>query len=148
MTADREDLHRAVGERLGRVGQRYTRNRRALVDALAKGRRPLAVTDVRAGTRPLPQSSIYRNLTVLAEAGVVRRVVTEGDFARFELDEGLTQHHHHLVCSNCGRVEDASVPDALERSIDRALDRLARDAGFASVSHRLDLIGRCRDCAS
>jgi Fur family transcriptional regulator, ferric uptake regulator len=147
MNAARDDLHRAIEERLGRIGQRYTLNRRALVDALARARRPLAVDDVRAGRRSMPQSSIYRNLTDLVEAGVVRRVITEGDFARFELDEGLTEHHHHLVCSNCGRVEDVAIPQDFERSIDRSLDRLAKDAGFATVSHRLDLIGLCRDCA-
>jgi Fur family transcriptional regulator, ferric uptake regulator len=147
MNAAREDLHRAIEERLGQVGQRYTVNRRALVDALAGARRPLGVDDVRAGKRSPPQSSIYRNLTDLVEAGVVRRVITEGDFARFELDEGLTEHHHHLVCSNCGRVEDVAIPLDVERSIDRTLDRLAKDAGFATVSHRLDLIGLCSGCA-
>jgi len=147
MTSERRDLHRTIEGRLRGVGQRYTPNRKALVDALASARRPLAVVDVRSDVRKLPQSSIYRSLTVLEEAGVVRRVVTEGDFARFELDEGLTEHHHHLVCSNCGRVEDVSVPTGVERSIDRTLDRLARDAGFASVGHRLDLIGLCRSCA-
>jgi hypothetical protein len=40
------------------------------------------------------------------------------------------------------------VPAALEATLDRALDRLARRAGFASVSHRLDLIGLCADCAA
>jgi Fe2+ or Zn2+ uptake regulation protein len=84
---------------------------------------------------------------VLEQADVVRRVITEGDFARFELDEGLTEHHHHLVCSNCGKVEDVAIPADVERSLGRSLDRLAKGAGFASVGHRLDLIGRCRGCA-
>jgi Fur family transcriptional regulator, ferric uptake regulator len=147
MMSERRDLHHTIEDRLRRVGQRYTPNRKALIDLLASTRRPLSVDDVRSGIRTLPQSSIYRSLTVLEEAGLVRRVVTEGDFGRFELDEGLTEHHHHLVCSSCGRVEDVAVPPGVERSIDRALDRLAKDAGFASVGHRLDLLGLCRSCA-
>jgi len=140
-------LHPTVEDRLSRVGQRYTSNRRALVEALAAGSGPLSIADLLAVTPGVPQSSAYRNLAVLEEAGVVRRVITEYEFTRFELDEGLTEHHHHLVCSNCGRVEDVEIPDSFERSIDRTLERLARDAGFATVGHRLDVIGRCRSCA-
>jgi Fe2+ or Zn2+ uptake regulation protein len=147
MTGARDDLHRTVQDRLLRGGQRYTTTRRTLVDVLAAARRPLAVVDLRSTARRLPQSSVYRNLAALEGAGVVRRVVAEGDYARFELDERLTTHHHHLVCSNCGRVEDVSIPSVVERSLDRTIDRLARDAGFASVGHRLDLIGLCRRCA-
>lgn len=142
-----EELHRTVGSRLEEVGHRYTPNRRALIEALSAARRPLAIGDLVGGRRGLPQSSVYRNLTVLEEAGVIRRVITEGDFGRFELDERLTEHHHHLVCSHCGRVEDVEIPGTLERSIDRTLDRLASDVGFATGGHRLDLIGLCRSCA-
>jgi Fur family ferric uptake transcriptional regulator len=147
MTATTNELHRTVEERLRHVGQRYTANRRALVQAMSVARRPLAIGELLTRRGALPQSSAYRNLTVLEQAGVIRRVITEGDFARFELDEGLTEHHHHLVCSNCGRVEDVAIPASVERSIDRTLDRVARDVGFATVGHRLDLIGLCRSCA-
>ena len=78
---------------------------------------------------------------------MVRRVITEGEFARFELTEELTEHHHHLICSNCGRVEDVTIPPELESTMDRTVDRLARRSGFAKVRHRLDLIGTCRVCA-
>jgi Fur family transcriptional regulator, ferric uptake regulator len=147
MTSGRGELHETVEERLHRVGQRYTPNRRALVDELLAVRGPVSIGDLLVGKRALPQSSAYRNLAVLEHAGVIRRVVTGDDFARFELDEGLTEHHHHLVCSSCGRVEDVAIPLNVDRSIGRTLDRLAKRAGFASVGHRLDLIGRCRSCA-
>jgi Fur family transcriptional regulator, ferric uptake regulator len=147
MTVAPGDLHERVEGRLQHVGQRYTANRRALVEALVGARGPVSIGDLLVGRRALPQSSAYRNLAVLEQAGVIRRVITDDDFARFELDEVLTEHHHHLVCSNCGRVEDVAIPANVERSLGRALDRLARGAGFASVDHRLDLIGRCRRCA-
>lgn len=147
MTRANEDLHRTAEERLRGEGQRYTASRRALVDRLAAGGRPLSITDLLGGRRRVPQSSAYRNLATLERAGVVRRVITEEDFARFELDERLTEHHHHLVCSNCGRIEDVTIPQALEGSIDETFDEVARRVGFASVGHRLDLIGLCDDCA-
>ena len=147
MAAVPSDLHATIETRLRAVGQRYTPNRRALVDMLRRAGKPVSMTDVVSGRSAPPQSSAYRNLAVLEHAGVVRRVITEGEFARFELTEELTEHHHHLICSRCGRVEDVTVPSDLEGTLDRTLDRLAKRAGFADVDHRLDLIGTCADCA-
>ena len=145
--APRREVHETVERRLRDAGHRYTSNRRALVDTLASAATPPALPDIETRAPALARSSVYRNLGVLEDAGVVRRVSTEGDFARFELAEDLTDHHHHLLCSSCGRVEDVTVPGSLETTMDRALDQVARRAGFATVEHRLDLIGLCRDCA-
>jgi Fe2+ or Zn2+ uptake regulation protein len=148
MIANVTDVHATIESRLRAVGQRYTPKRRALVEVLAAATTPPALPDiVAAGGSQLPHSSVYRNLAVLEQAGVVRRVITEGEFARFELAEDLTAHHHHLICSSCGRVEDVTVPASFETTMDRALDRVARRTGFATISHRLDLIGLCRACA-
>ena len=138
-------LHETADTRLQAAGQRYTDQRRRLVDLLAKTG-PLSIPEVLRGRRGLKQSSVYRNLAVLEHAGIVRRVLTEEDYGRYELTEDLTGHHHHLICSNCGRVEDVTVPSDLEGTLDRTLDRLAKRAGFADVDHRLDLIGICGDC--
>ena len=127
--------------------QRYTPGRRALVDALASAKRPLVIADILSAAPSLPQSSAYRNLAVLEEAGVVHRVVTGEDFARYELAEELTEHHHHLVCTSCGAIEDIDIPKALERNIDRTVTELARDSDFTHVSHRLDLMGLCPKCS-
>jgi Fe2+ or Zn2+ uptake regulation protein len=143
---DRSDAHAVVTRRLAAVGQRYTSGRRSLIDALLAAPNPLAIGELLAASA-LPQSSAYRNLAVLEQAGAVRRVVTDEDFARYELAEALTTHHHHLICSSCGRVEDVTIPAALEADVDRTVSRLAKRSGFATVAHRLDLIGTCRACA-
>lgn len=140
------DLHVVVGAKLRSVGQRYTTKRRALVEILERARQPLAIPDILDSRTGLAQSSAYRNLAVLEQAHVVRRVVTGEEFSRYELAEDLTEHHHHLVCSNCGIVQDVTIPTRLERSMERALDEVASDTGFLAVSHRLDLIGTCRAC--
>ncbi|MFL5737687.1 MAG: Fur family transcriptional regulator [Actinomycetota bacterium] len=141
------DMHVEIAARLKRDGQRYTRNRRALVEILREAKQPQAIPDILRAKPELPQSSAYRNLTVLERSHVVRRVITGEDFAHFELVEDLTEHHHHLVCSNCGRVEDVQISSRLERSMEQALDPVADRAGFTTVSHRLDLVGTCRNCA-
>lgn len=142
------DLHRTVEARLRAVGQLYTRNRRALVEALERAGRPVSIPDLLARRRTLAQSSAYRNLGVLEQAGVVHRLVTDEGFARFELAEDLTEHHHHLVCSTCGSVEDVAVPKSFERYVERSLVRAARRAGFSPADHRIDVIGTCRNCGS
>jgi Fe2+ or Zn2+ uptake regulation protein len=107
----------------------------------------MSIPDILSGASDLKQSSVYRNLADLEQAGVVRRVSTEEEFGRYELAEDLIGHHHHLVCTNCGTIRDVDVPPDVERTLDRALDRIAKRAGFARVSHRLDLVGLCADCA-
>ena len=141
-----DTVHQTADTRLREEGQRYTDQRRELVELLANDG-PLSIPEVLRDRRGLKQSSVYRNLAVLEHAGVVRRVVTDEEFGRYELTEDLTGHHHHLICSSCGRVEDVTVPSELEGTLDRTLDRLAKRAGFAAVDHRLDLIGTCGDCA-
>jgi Fur family transcriptional regulator, ferric uptake regulator len=141
------DLHTTVAERLGRLGQRYTSNRRLLLTLLEGAGKPLSIPDILARQRTLPQSSVYRNLTVLEQAGAVRRVVADDEFARYELAEDLTRHHHHLICSNCGKVEDVTISSELETQMSRSLSRVAKREQFSTAAHRLDLIGTCRNCA-
>lgn len=141
------ELHTTVSDRLRRVNQRLTSNRRALVDVLTDAPRPLTITEILEAGSGLAQSSAYRNLVVLEQAGVVHRIVTRDDFARFELTEDLTSHHHHLICTSCGSVEDVPATPRLERSLDSAISDIDRETGFHTQRHRIDLIGLCRRCA-
>lgn len=142
------EIHDVVAARLRRDDQRYTEKRQALVEVLQGSGRPLSMPSILEQSPGMAQSSVYRNLSVLEHAGVVRRIVTTDDHASFELAEDLSTHHHHLICSNCGAIEDFEVPDELEREIDDALAGAARTHAFEISSHTLDLFGTCRDCAA
>ncbi len=140
-------LHDEVARRLVAVDQRYTTGRRALVTVLAEARRPLTVPDIVArAASPLPQSSAYRSLTVLVEAGALRRLLGADDLARFELAEELAGHHHHLLCSSCGMVSDVHAAPRLERALTEAARLAEEEAGFEVTEHRIDLVGLCADC--
>jgi Fur family ferric uptake transcriptional regulator len=142
------DLHATVGRMLEAEGQRYTRGRRALVELLATAEGPVTVPQIVASDPSLAQSSAYRSLAALNDAGVVHRIVTGDDHGHFELAESLTgNHHHHLVCSNCGSVEDFTVPPDLERAIDLLAEGTASRHGFAVQGHSLDLVGTCSACS-
>ena len=141
-----DDLHAAIARRLGHDRQRYTAGRRRLVEALDGSHRPLTAAEV-FDQAALAQSSAYRNLSVLEACGVVHRVSGADDFARFELAEDLTDHHHHhLICTSCGSVADVTVADELEVAVRAAMDDVAATTGFTPDHHRLDLLGRCASC--
>jgi Fe2+ or Zn2+ uptake regulation protein len=142
-----DSLREAVATRLQRAGQRPTASRDALVAVLARGGRPLTIPEILAADAALAQSSVYRNLVLLEQAGVVHRIVTNAEFARFELAEDLTgDHHHHLICATCGAVEDVPASPAIERALHGAIDEIERATGFRTATHRIDLVGTCRDC--
>jgi Fur family ferric uptake transcriptional regulator len=133
--------------RLRQIGQRYTGGRRQLVEALADAQRPLSAMELVRACQEIPLSTAYRNLAVLTQAGVAQRVLGHDEFARYELDEALTgAHHHHLVCRVCGNVEDFEAPPRFEESMDTLIGRASEGWGFSTVSHRVDLFGRCAAC--
>jgi Fur family transcriptional regulator, ferric uptake regulator len=140
-------LHGAVDGALSQHGARYTAHRRTLVTALRRAGQPLTIPQLVAAASTVPQSSVYRNLAVLDEAGVVHRMPGPDDFARYELAEELMGHHHHLVCSRCGAVEDVELPAETEAELERVLHRIAGERGFTLAAHRLDLVGGCESCA-
>ena len=142
------DVHYTADERLRRDGQRYTANRRVLIDALREADRPVTVLELIDGAPGMAQSSAYRNLSVLEDAGVVRRLVTADDTARYELAEDLTGHHHHLICERCGSVIDIDVPAELEDGVTSFSSSIAKSHGFRIEHHRLDLIGICPACSA
>lgn len=144
--ASREQLHDAVAERLRHADQRYTTGRRALVDLLAAVPRPSTIPELLDGRPTLAQSSLYRNLVVLEEVGVAHRVVTSDERSRYELAEDLMGHHHHMICTTCGRVDDFTVSPQTERSLQAALTRAVEGTGFRTDGHRLDVVGTCSTC--
>ena len=75
------DLHLTVDRTLRLGGQRYTPNRRVVVELLEDAGRPLTIAELLAAGDRLAQSSVYRNLAVLEEVGVVHRVAGGDEFA-------------------------------------------------------------------
>lgn len=141
-------IHDIAVERLAYIQQRYSSRRRRLVEVLATSDHPMTATDIVALDLDLPQSSVYRNLSVLESAGVVVKVLTNGDRAAFELAEDLKGHHHHLVCVRCGLVLDVDIPADVENTLTKGMAQVAEGNSFVLHSHRLDLLGHCAACMS
>ncbi len=83
-------------------------------------------------------ATVYRVLTQFEAAGLVTRHNFEGGHAVFELDRG--EHHDHIVCINCGKVEEF-----LDASIEKRQQEIAEEHGFEMADHSLIIYGRCTD---
>ena len=81
-------------------------------------------------------ATVYRVLTQFEQAGLLERHHFESGKAIFELNEG--QHHDHLVCLQCGRVEEFYDPE-----IEKRQARIAKEHGFALNEHALTLYVDC-----
>ncbi len=134
-----------ANERLAARGHRAGGARAAVIEGLAEGGGCCTAAELaaalRAGGGRVATASVYRSLTTLQEAGLVRASDLGGGERRFELVHPDGLHHHHLVCRRCGRM----VPfgdDALEQAIHAVEARL----GAQVEAHEVTLHGLCADC--
>ena len=140
------DVDQLIASQLQAVGQRYTSNRRRLISILLRSSKPLSINQILDMDPELAQSSAYRNLTVLEEAGSIAKIVTSADHARYELAEEILEHHHHIICSPCGEILDFRLSDSIEETLEASLQEIADQLGFTLDTHRLALIGTCILC--
>ncbi|HEY7564375.1 MAG TPA: Fur family transcriptional regulator [Acidimicrobiia bacterium] len=143
----RRELDELVGNRLAEHSIRYTRGRRRLVGNLELANGPQSAAEIhRQMRRSVPISSLYRSLSVLEEAGILTLHRGSGKVAKYELSEWLTGHHHHILCVECGRVDDIELTKESERLLDSIAADAGGKAGFRESRHRLEIEGLCREC--
>jgi Fur family ferric uptake transcriptional regulator len=102
---------------------------------------PEIVEAVRGEGREIGIATVYRVVDLLAERQLVQKLDLGDGRAHYERVELADEHHHHLVCSECGRVEPFA-----DESLEAALRRVEQDTGFAVASHDVLLRGACDDC--
>jgi Fur family ferric uptake transcriptional regulator len=86
------------------------------------------------------RATVYRAITSMVESGLVEQVGTSKGSALYARCVSR-EHHHHLVCTCCGRVEEA------ECQLDDMIERLRATRGFVVTAHDLNLSGLCSKCA-
>lgn len=87
-------------------------------------------------------TTVYRTLQSLADAGevdVLRTDDGEAVYRRCSTDD----HHHHLVCRDCGRAVEVAGP-----AVEKWAAAMAAEHGFVDVAHTLEIFGTCRGCAA
>lgn len=86
-------------------------------------------------------ATVYRVLTQFEQAGLLLRSQFDTGKAVFELNEG--DHHDHLICTNCGHVEEFFDPE-----IEKRQHEVVKERGFTLTGHELSLYGICKTCAT
>jgi Fur family transcriptional regulator, ferric uptake regulator len=126
-------------------GFRVGAARKAVVAVLARTDCCLTVPElvdaVRDQGREVGIASAYRVVDLLVEQQLVQRIDLGDGRARYERAEVADEHHHHLVCNECGRVEPFA-----DENLEAALRRVEQSTGFAVASHDVLLRGACDDC--
>ena len=134
----------AVRDRMLAAGQRITRQRDAVANVLERATRPLGareVCDAVAESDPdVGRATVFRTLHALVEAGIVQRVSLAGGQTGYLICK-TDGHHHHLVCTHCGRTTD--LP---ETAVAPFLGRVERSHGFVVDHTSFDVYGRCATC--
>jgi Fur family ferric uptake transcriptional regulator len=128
---------------LDRAGYRLTEPRRALAGVIADQAGHFTAADLVAEARTrrlgVGRATVFRTLDVLEDLGAIERLdLPSGEHAYVACDP---VHHHHIVCSRCGRTDE--IDDAGLRPVVR---EVARQTGFRVDEHRLELFGLCPAC--
>ena len=130
----------------GLPGLRSTRQRTAVADALDRAdgfRSAQELHDqLRQDGASVGLTTVYRHLQALAEAGHVDVLRTGGGEAVYRRCP-TAQHHHHLVCRDCGRSVEVEGPE-----VEAWASAVAAGHGFTDVSHTVEVFGTCASCAA
>lgn len=127
----------------GNGSRRMTQQRKIILEELRKVTcHPTAEELHRLVREKLPKISmatVYRNLEILSEEGMVWKMDVAGTQRRFD---GNTVNHYHIRCSVCGRMDDVHM------ELVPTIEEMAKKAsGYSVLCHRVEFTGICPDCA-
>ena len=140
-TYSKQDIESMVKE----AGLRVTGHRTTILATVAKVKQPVTVYDLVDTLRKkdnIDQATVYRNLSSLHEAGLLRRLDFNHGHAHYELETGRASHQ--LVCHSCEtieKIEGISVDDAVKKM-------LKKSKKFKNTTtHSIEIYGLCKTCA-
>jgi Fur family transcriptional regulator, ferric uptake regulator len=129
---------------LREAGLRATRQRLTVLDSLRAREDSITAQDLHMELRrdgePIGLTTVYRTLSSLAEAGLLDTFEREGELA-FRLCS--VDHHHHLVCESCNKIEEITAEE-----VERWVSQVAQTRGFTVTGHRADVFGLCAGCSA
>lgn len=125
-------------------GHRITRVRGLVAELFINSSEPLTAQDLISGLHAMEmkvnKTTVYRELTFLLNNGIVKAVDFGDGTKRYEL--AGDEHHHHLICINCKKVEDVD----LNMDLDKEEAKIAKEKNFKILNHSLEFFGLCSSC--
>ncbi|TMF79492.1 MAG: transcriptional repressor [Chloroflexi bacterium] len=133
----------SIDTRLAAGGRRRTAQRLIVAEALAGAKRALSAQElydrIRASHPTIGRATVYRALEQQVEDGMASRFERDGHVSAYIACDA--EHHHHLVCTNCQRVEDVA-----EDVVGPMLGAVGRRHDFSVDHAALDFYGLCARC--
>lgn len=127
--------------RLKEHGQSRTRARQIVFDGLLQHQEhPIAMRELVEQSKGVDRASVYRAVELFERLAIVQRIYTGWKY-KLELSDSFTAHHHHLVCTHCGKSVAIN-----ENELENFIDSLAMRHGFVAQSHQIEIQGRCAAC--
>jgi Fur family ferric uptake transcriptional regulator len=128
---------------LRQQGYKFTPQRRIVIQTVASSQdhlTPAAIYERVHQEHPnIGLVTIYRTLDILAKLGLICELHAGGSCRSYTT--GASEHHHHLICTNCGKVVDFSGYD-----LSQLEQRLSLETGFDIEDHLLEFVGLCQAC--
>ena len=129
----------AIERLLSRRGYRLTAPRRNLVEVMASLDDHFPAEAVVSAAPEVGRATVFRTLRLLQDLGVVCQVVLDDGTLAYRL--APEEHHHHVLCVECGAVEDFS-----SAALETVLREVEESTGYTVEAHRLELYGHCAAC--
>ena len=120
-------------------GQRMTGQRVLLAEYLESKADAFSVEEMRIDLPGVGRATIYRTLKILVDAGALCKTQLPDGSPRYKRDDPA--HHHHVVCTTCGKVGEFRHP-----SVERMLRAMQNDVPGTMVGHRLEIFITCTAC--
>jgi len=130
---------------LSQAGLRMTGPRRGVAQLLSEREGQFTAEELLAESQRrglgIGRATIFRSLELLGRLNLVERIdLPSGEHAYLLCEP---EHHHHVICSQCGRAASFGMDD---RGLPERLEQVARATGYRIDAHRLEVYGRCPDC--
>lgn len=123
---------------------RLTTQRQIILEELSKVKSHPTANEVYDMVRKrLPRiglGTVYRNLELMAESGIILKLEVGGTQKRFD---ATTELHYHIRCMDCGRVDDIELP--VQHQINKAA---SENTSYQIFSHHIEFSGTCDQCSS
>jgi Fur family ferric uptake transcriptional regulator len=126
--------------------------REAVLKLLSKSSKHMSAKEIYASlydTHPgLGLTTVYRTLDLLARMGIVTKLTLGDGQSRYEFKSSEKKdHHHHLICTHCGKIIDYSeFLDEELRLVKKTEERLAEKYDFKIFDHNIEFLGLCEKC--
>lgn len=131
---------------------RWTVSREVILDLLSRSSGHMSAKEIHAALYAehpgLGLTTVYRTLELLHRLGLVQKVASGDGQSRYELrSEGGKGHHHHLICTRCGRIIDYRdfIGEELEL-VKKSEEALAKKHNFLIRDHNFEFLGLCEKC--